>query len=164
MGKFWDREGRLFGLINPVDLVVVILLVVVGWRIFTLYLPRPAQYRKVQVTIGVVIRNVPPYIADSIMMGQDMFRDRDHSYLGKITAKTASPAELILADHGKLWISHSPQNLDVRLILRRTGRIRTGPARAAVLLGKAVIRIGDRVKSHTLYTSVVCDIVSLHLK
>lgn len=164
MRKFLDREGRLFGLINPVDLAVLILLGVVGWRIFTLYLPKPVQYRKIQVTIGMLVRNIPPYVADSIAVGQDVFRDRDQSYLGKITAKTISPAELILADHGKLKIGNSPRNLDMQLTLRRTGQIRTGSPQAAILLGKAVIRIGDRIRSHTLYTSINCEVVTLHLK
>ena len=164
MRKFLDREGRLFGLINPVDLAVLIVLGVVGWRIFTLYLPKPVQYRKVQVTIGMIVRNIPPYVADSIAVGQDLFRDQDQSYLGKITAKTTSPAELILTDYGKLWIGNSPRNLDLRLTVRRTGQIRTGSAGAAILLGKAAIRIGDRIKSHTLYTSINCEVVSLHLK
>lgn len=161
MRKFWDREGKMFGIINPVDLGIIMLLAVVFWRVGMLYLPQSAKYRGVVVTLGVFIPDVPPALVKSIVVGQDLFQNETQAYLGKITAKTAVPAELVLADRGKLLLSRAPRNLDLRLTLRRTGQIRTGPARAAILLGKLAVRIGDPVKAHTLYTSVRGEVETL---
>ncbi|HEY8463696.1 MAG TPA: hypothetical protein VIM29_06725, partial [Bacillota bacterium] len=132
-------------------------------RVFLLYLPQPAKYQEVQVTVGLLARDIPPYLAVSIRVGQDLFQDGTNAYLGKITAKATVPAEVVLPAGDKLLLCRSPRNLDLRLTLRRSGRLRSGPARA-LLLGKLAIRVGDRIQAHSLYTSLVGEVESLRFR
>lgn len=164
MGKFWSAGGKLFGRISLIDLAIFLVAAALIWRVVALYWPQPARYRKVEVTTGLIIRNVPPYIADSLEVGQDLFQDATAAYLGKVIAKTVAPAELILTEDGQLLLRRSPRNLDLRLKLQRVGRIRSGPAHAAVLLGKLTVRIGEPIRAHSLYTSLKGEVETLRCR
>jgi hypothetical protein len=150
--------------INLVDIGVILLLTVAAWRIFHVYLLPPRQARAAQVTLGLLIRDVPPYVSDSITAGQDLFQEGTNSYIGKISSKTAQPAERVVAKDGRLTLVYSPCNFDLRLKLRRNGQIITGPARSGIFLGKLSVRIGGQIKAHTLYTIVTGEIDSVRVR
>lgn len=164
MRKRWNEGGRLWGLINPIDLGVTVLLIVAVWRLFAVYLPPTRQIQTVEVTVGLLIRNVPAHVSQSIAVGQDLFLDSTESYLGKISAKQAQPAEWLVRKDGQLAIDHAPGKFDLFLKLRRRGRIITGSARSGIFLGKLAVRIGERLRTHTLYTAVTGEVASLRLK
>jgi hypothetical protein len=164
MRKCWDEAGRLWGLINPVDLGVIVLLIVAVWRLFAVYLPPARQAQTVEVTVGLLIRNVPAFVSQSIAVGQDLFVDSTESFLGKINAKQVHPAEIIVNRNGQLVIGHVPGKFDLHLKLQRRGRIITGSAPSGIYLGKLAVRIGERLQTHTLYTAVNGEVASLKLK
>jgi hypothetical protein len=164
MRKCWDEEGRLWGLINPIDLGVMVLLIVAVWRLFAVYLPPTRQIQTVEVTVGLLIRNVPVHVSQSIAVGQDLFQDSTESYLGKISVKQAQPAEWIVSKNGQLVIDHAPGKFDLFLKLRRRGRIITESAHGGIFLGKLAVRIGERLQTHTLYTAVTGEVASLNIK
>jgi hypothetical protein len=164
MRRFWDREGRIFGRIHPVDLGLLILLAILVVRIFQLYLPPVRKELKVNVTVGLVVTDLPPYIASSISVGQDLFQDGTGAYLGKISAKTIKPAELILREGGKLIIGRSPRNVDLRVSLHRSGKMVTIPARSGIYLGKLAVRIGDSIHAYTFYTSFSGKIEAIRIR
>jgi hypothetical protein len=164
MRKCRDEAGRLWGLINPIDLMVIGLLIVAVWRLFAVYLPPARHTQTVEVAVGLLIRNVPAYVSQSIAVGQDLFQDNTESYLGKISVKQMQPAELIVSRDGQLTVGHVPGKFDLRLKLRRSGRIITGSTRNGIYLGKLAVRIGERLRTHTFYTAVTGEVVSLNFK
>ena len=153
MRRLWDDEGRILGWIHPVDLGLLLLLAVLIVRIFQLYLPQPAKEQKVEVGLSLLAPDIPPYIAASVSVGQDLFQDETGAYLGKINAKTVNAAEVTFAENGRLCIGNSPRNVDLRVRLRRSGRMVVIPARSGIYLGKLAVRIGDAFKVHTFYAS-----------
>jgi hypothetical protein len=164
MRKCWDEAGRLLGLINPIDLGVTVLLIVAVWRLFAVYLPPARQIQTVEVTVGLLIRNVPVHVSQSIAVGQDLFQDGTESYLGKISVKQAQPAEWIVSKNGRLVIDRAPGRFDLFLKLRRRGRIINESARGGIFLGKLAVRIGERLRTHTFYTAVTGEVASIKVK
>lgn len=154
MRQWLDERGKLFGLIHLLDLAVILIIFIVGIKILADYRPAPLRLRPRIVTVGLLVSDVPPYLAASLAVGQDLFQERTHAYLGKIMAITTQPAELLLEKAGELSSVQSPRNLDLRLELQRNGEVFTGDSKYGVYLGKLAVRVGDSLNCGTLYTSL----------
>ncbi len=158
--KLLNHQGKILGLINPWDLAVIILIILIGAKVIRDYRPESPQTSIKSVSIGLLIRNVPSFMAESLVVGQDLFDDATSAYLGKIQGISTGPAELMLPDKGRMILSRSPRNLDIRLeITRRQGRIEKGTARSGVYLGKIAARVGIRLRAHTRYTAILGEIM-----
>lgn len=158
-----DDQGKLFGLINPVDLAILMILLVLGIKIVSDYRPEPLKLKESPVTYGLLVRNAPMYLVESITVGQDLFYDQYHVYMGKILVKKYQPTEAV--DFGtRPPGSATARNFDLRLELRRNGRIIAGPSRSGVYFGKLPVRVGDRLKAHTMYASIRGEVEYLRIK
>lgn len=164
LDKFLDDQGKLFGLINPLDLGVLLILLILGIKIVSDYRPEPLQLKQNSVTYGLLLRDAPPYLVESIAVGQDLFLEEYHVYLGKIIVKKAQPAELITEERGRMITVASPRNFDLRLEVRRKGRIIAGPSRSGIYFGKFAVRVGERLKAYTMYSSIHGEIEYLRVK
>lgn len=140
------------------------ILLVLGIKVVADYRPEPLKLKQNQVTFGVLVKDAPPYLVESIGVGQDLFLDEYHVYLGKILVKKIQPAEIIIDSGGRVIAATSPRNFDLRLELKRDGRIIAGPSRSGVYFGKLALRVGNRLKAHTMYTSINGEIEYLRIK
>jgi hypothetical protein len=161
--KIIDKHGKLCGFINPLDLAVILILFGLAIQVFLDYRPAPLDFKVQWISIGLLARNVPPYLADSITIGQDVFQDSTGAYLGKIRATRITPAELLLEKGGAPILTQSPSMLDLRILVKNKGRIITGPAGYGVYLGKLGVRVGNHLKVHTLYSSIRGEIEYLRV-
>lgn len=162
--RLFNDQGRLFGIIPPLDLAIIIVIILIGVKIIGDFRPISPPHKERPVTIGLLIRDVPSYIVESLVVGQDLFDDNTVSYLGKIRMIHTEPAEFLLPYNGEIRLIKSPRNLDIRLeISKQKGRIETGPARSGVYLGKIAVRAGNRVRAHTRYTAVHGEIMYVKL-
>jgi hypothetical protein len=158
--KLLDDQGKIFGCINPLDLAVIIVIGLIGAKVIWDFRPVSLQTKEYPVTIGLLVRDVPPYVAESLVVGQDLFDDAFDAYLGKIQAIRTGPAELLLPLNGRVILSRSPRNQDIRLeITKQKGRIEKGTARSGIYLGKIVARVGTRLQAHTRYTAILGEIM-----
>jgi len=164
MKKFLDDQGKLFGLINLFDLGVLLVLLILGIKVVSDYRPEPLKFKQNQVTYGLLVKNAPPYLVKSITVGQDLFLDEYHVYLGKIFVKKIEPAEVMVESGERITLTTSPRNYDLRLELKRDGKVIAGPSRSGVYFGKLAIRVGDRITAHTMYTSINGEIEYLRIK
>lgn len=164
LSKLLDDQGKLFGLINPWDLGILMILMVLGIKVISDYRPEPLRLRETPVRYGLLVRESPPYLVESIAVGQDLFLDQHHVYLGKITVKKVQPAEILVNAGGRVLATTSPRNHDLRIELKRGGRIITGPSRSGVYFGKFPVRVGERLKAHTMYASIDGEIEYLRIK
>jgi len=162
--KLLDQRGRIFGIINLLDLLLIVGLFFLGWRTINQVQPRAQVEEVIIVTYGLLVRNVPPYLAESITAGQELYQIKQQAYLGKVVVKEVTPAELILQQTEKLVVLLSPVNLDLRLKMRRTGKVITGAAGSGIYLGKIPIRVGERVSAQTRYTTLQAEVEYLRIK
>lgn len=151
-------------MINPWDLGIILILTVLGIKIISDYRPEPLKLRENPVSYGLLVRDAPPYLAESIAVGQDLFLDGPHVYLGKITAKRVQPAEILVDAGGRVLATTAPRNVDLRLELKREGRIIAGPSRSGVYFGNFPLRVGGRLKAYTMYASIDGEIEYLRIK
>lgn len=161
--RLWDEHGRIGGWIHPVDLAIIMLVAVIGLRMIIPVFSGSVRSQPRDVTVSLMIKNIPPYLAESIKLGQNVYRDGSEAFIGRVAIKRALPAELILERDGKVILAQAPRNLDLHLELRGQARVATGPGRIGVLLGKTPIRVGDPLRAHTLYTAFVAEVESLKL-
>lgn len=159
-----NDQGKLFGLINPFDLGILLILLILGIKVVSDYRPEPLKLKQNQVTFGLLVKNAPPYLVRSILVGQDLFLDEYHVYLGKILAKKIEPAEVMIEAGERIILTTSPRNYDLRLELKRDGRVISGPSRSGVYFGKLAVRVGNRLKAHTMYTSINGEIEYLQIR
>ena len=164
MNKIIDEQGKLFGLINLFDLGLIIILLLLGIKVLSDYRPAPLDLSERQVAVGLAVKNVPAYLADNIKVGQDLFLDGSNIYLGKIYTKRVGPAEILVTENGKIVVAESPRNVDLRLELKKKGRLVTGPARAGVYFNNFAVRVGDPLKAHTLFASFQGEIDLLRVE
>ncbi len=164
MRKIVDEQGRLFGLINLLDLAIVLVLLLLGLKVLADYKPVAPDFRYLQVTLSLLVPNIPPYLAENLRVGQNAYHDNTGAYLGKVIDIQTVPAELLLLKNGEIILEKSPRNLDVRIRLQNRGRELKGPAQSGIYLGKLAVRVGDHVRVHTMYTSFRADIESMKVK
>jgi len=162
--RLWDEKGKVFGLINPVDLLVILIIFAVGVKVLWEFRPAPFKLRENRVTVGLLIKNVPVYLGRSITVGQDLFLDGADTYLGKIRRKQTEPAVLLLQKDGELLLGRSPRDQDLRLEIGRSGEVLTGPGKNGIYLGRLAVRVGDSLRAHTLYTSIKTEIEYIKVK
>lgn len=163
--KLLNDQGKILGFITPLDLAVIIVIILIGVKIIGIYRPVPPKQKERQVTFGILIRDAPPHVVQSLAIGQDLFEDTTDSYLGKIRFIRTEPAELLLPYQGGIRLAKSPRNLDIRLeMTKQKGRIETGLGRSGVYLGKIAARVGSSVRAHTRYTAVQGEIIDVKFK
>lgn len=164
MKGWFNQQGKLFGLINPWDLLVILLLFVLAIKVITYYRPAPLQLQKTPVKWGLLIESAPPYLAQSLAVGQNLFHDRTNGYLGKITAITVEPAPLVQEDDGKLVQLKSPYYQRLKLELTREAEVLTGSSKYGIYFGRTVMRVGETIAGHTLYTAVKGEVAYLKIE
>lgn len=158
MKRFIDDQGKICGLINPLDLLVILILFFLGIVLLQKYQPEPLNIQREVAVYGILVRNTPPYVAASIRVGQELIQDPAGISLGVIYQKASHPAEIMLHHDGKLSAASSPRNLDLRLELRRYARVVMGPSQYGVYVNRLPLRVGAPVRAHTLYTQITGEI------
>lgn len=163
MKQWLDAKGKLFGLINPLDLLVILILFALGIKVIGDFRPASMRLHPSPVTLRIVVKDVPPYLVKSLFVKDDVYQDRTNVYLGTITAINTQPAEIMVQSDGKLKLVNSPRNLDLRIELKRSAEVVTGTPKSGVYLGKLAVRVGQLVDCHTPYTALHGEIEALRI-
>ena len=150
-------------MVNPWDLFIILSLMILGIKVISDYRPEALRLKENPVTYGLLVRNVPQFLVESIAVGQDLFLDQHHVYLGKITAKKIQPAEILVNAGDRVLVTNSPRNFDLRIELKRDGRIIAGPSRSGIYIGKFPLRVGAKLKACTMYTLIDGEIEYLRI-
>jgi hypothetical protein len=161
MPKILDQQSKLFGIINPIDLTILLILLVLAIQLCARYLPAPFALREEPVTIGLLARNAPVYLAEGIKPGEQLYDNKTGTLLGEITVKKVQPAEVLLTVGDKLVPVQSPRHVDLRLTVVRPGRVVVSRARQGVYLDRIVLRIGESRSVHSLYTALKLEVETL---
>ena len=102
--KLLDENGRLFGKVSLIDLLVVLIVIVMAVALHVKNNRLNASNTTLgstPITFTVIAENVPTYQANAIQVG-DPIHDRDRSsggLIGRITSIESSPAVFV----DKLW-------------------------------------------------------------
>ncbi len=161
--KILDRHGRLFGLINIIDLLLV---VIIAAGIFAV-----AQHRLVwgeqarvherqPIEVVFVVEAVREPTLRVIHPGNEVVDSRTNTYLGTVTHVEAEPATIVYHENdGRIHETTSPSRVDIWVTVR-------GPAAVSsnlIQLGQTEIRIGVQVPLKTNIYAVSSRVMYVNL-
>lgn len=101
MSKLIDRNGRLFGKVSVIDLVVVLIVVVMAFALNVKNNDLDASKTSgssTPITFTIRVENLPLYTVDAIQVGDTLY-DKDRSSggaIGRITAIETLPASKVV--------------------------------------------------------------------
>ncbi|MDD7352213.1 DUF4330 domain-containing protein [Peptoniphilus sp. AGMB00490] len=160
--KIIDKKGRLFGLINIVDLLVIILilaLVAVGVKRFgTKAAVGEASTKKGVITAEV--KDVRDVTANNIKVGDKIFDYDKGTYLGKIVAAEVEPYKDKTEYQGKFYNSEVPGKY--RVIMTIDADVKE--TEDFYQVGTEQIRIGAEMRIKNKNITTFMTILGIELK
>lgn len=163
--RLFDEKARLFGVINIIDLLVIVLVVVAsGGFYYVRYGAGVSQANKAQPhTIEAVflVNNVRMATVNVINVGDHVRDSRTNNYLGEIIALDVKPAEVVVQQpDGRLVESVSSSRKDIYVTLRGPGTVSPNN----IILGTNEIRIGTRISLKTNMYAVETTVMEIKFK
>ncbi len=139
--KIIDEKGRLFGIINIIDLFIsVMLIVLIGFGAYKVFRVNPTVAVNTQkVTMVYFIQEVRDVTYNAIEEGE-IAKDYDkNSVYGKIIKKEAMPAlKMAETADGRFVEAEIPNRLDVKVYIEGDAVI----SKTGVYMGGQEIRVG----------------------
>ncbi|NLG86481.1 MAG: DUF4330 domain-containing protein [Firmicutes bacterium] len=155
-----DEKGRLFGLVNIIDLAVLVLIIAVAARVGLksklLKAVNPSTLQPVEVVL--LVEDVRSATADAIAEGDTVLNTKSNAVLGELIKKEVVPAvkEIETAD-GRLVKAESPFRKDVYITVRGQGQV-TGNV---IILGGYEMRVGANAQVKGLKFAVNSTVFSV---
>ena len=143
--KFIDEKGKLFGIINPVDLIVILLILAVvagvGYRIFSSRLNgdnNPFSGEK-EVYITLYAQQQLPEVAKSIKKGDRLVANNQYTNAEVVEIVSVEKAATVSPNsEGKSVLSEHPLWQDVTILIKD----KVNPASLPLKAGEQEIRVG----------------------
>lgn len=156
-----DKKGRLFGLINVIDLLVIILVMVVVARFAIKANQKPLANVEKKLEVVLLVKDVRDATANVIKEGDIVRETKTNNLLGSVTKVEVKPAETLVntADGRILKVQH-PVLKDVYITLEGTGTV----GENAIVLGGTEIRIGTTLQVKTNIYSVASTVMEIKVK
>jgi hypothetical protein len=156
--SFIDKKGRLFGLINVIDLLVIILVVAVVAR-FALNPQKSSltnEEKKIQVVL--LVKDVRDATANVIKEGDVVRETKTNNRLGKVTKVEVKPAEtLVTTADGRVLNVPNPVLKDVYVTVEGSATV----GENAIVLGGTEVRIGTALQMKTNLYAVVATVMEI---
>lgn len=163
--RLFDQKGRLFGLINIIDLLVLMLVTVGALGVYYVrFVPgrvaaRRAEERGIEAT--VVVANVRMATVDVIKIGDRVRDSKTNAFLGEVINIDARPAEVVLQQpDGRFVESASTTRKDVYVTISGSGTV----SENAITIGGSEIRIGTRIALKTNLYAVESTVMAINIK
>ncbi|TYP57819.1 DUF4330 domain-containing protein [Thermosediminibacter litoriperuensis] len=153
-----DKKGRLFGLINIIDLMVILLIVAVAGRFALKAQQRPVGSAEKKIEVVLLVKDVRDATASVIKEGDIVRETKTNNLLGKITKVEVRPAEtLVNTADGRVVSVPNPVLKDVYVTLEGSGTA----GENAIVIGGTEIRIGTVLQIKTNIYSVVATVMGI---
>lgn len=156
VSRFLDERGRLFGKVNVVDLLV--LLVVVAVVLFAVVRLVGDTSESVPVKVTYVVEAVRQPTVD-VLQAKGTVTDTSGTVLGKVVDVRVTPTrEEYMTPEGELKVFDSPVFKDVSIVVEGEGRMSGSTVRIGSIplrVGKRVTLVGVGFEVQTMITSVL---------
>lgn len=143
--KLFDEKGRIFGLINYVDLLVILMIVLVGAKFLVV--------DKVQDDITIINNNqeirfvyevngIRDISVGSVQIGDVFKDDKTKGVLGEVVAKEVNKAKMATTNsNGEVIYAEIPDRYVMRLTIKGSGVAND----SEVKIGGTVLQIGKLI-------------------
>ena len=142
--KFIDEKGRLFGFINPVDLIVIVLILSiiggVGYRFLSSRLNKDGNIlsgdKEAYVTLYANLQT--PEVADAIKIGDKLVANNQYTDAEVVDVKVEPAAYVSPNSEGKAVKSEHPLWKDITI----TVKDKVNPSNVILKVGDQEVRVG----------------------
>jgi len=139
VSRFLDERGRLFGKVNVVDLLV--LLVIIAIVVFAVVRLTGEASKTVPVRVTYVVEAVRQATVDALQP-KGTVRDNGGTVLGKVVDVVVTPTrEEFMTPEGQLKAFDSPVFRDVSIVVEGEGKL----SGSTVRIGSVPLRVGKKV-------------------
>lgn len=156
-----DKKGRVFGLINIIDLLVILLIVAVVGRFTLMQKQKSAGAVTKNIEIVVHVKGVRDATCDVVKVGDVVKETKTNAVLGKITNVEVVPSEtLVETADGRIVVAPNPVYKDMYITLQGLG----SAGENAIVLGSNEIRVGTTLQLKTNMYSVTSTVMSIDVQ
>ncbi len=142
--KIVDEKGKLFGIINIIDLVVLLVVVLlIGGGIKRMREKPDATAKTKKAFITIEVTDVKDFIVEGIMIGDPLYFNDENEKVGKIVDKKVEPyKKTIESADGKWILSEVPE----KHVVLMTVDADVKETSDAIIVGEEEIRVGAQFK------------------
>lgn len=157
-----DEKGRLFGRVNIVDLLIILVIVALAGRVaygrILDYVAPAISAEKVEIEVELLVSGVRQATIDVLQPGTNLYHTQTNAYLGVLTDLRIEPAEIMIQlPDGGIIESTSAIRYDVYMTVKGPARI----TERVILLGNTEIRVGTRVPLQSRLASVAATVMAI---
>lgn len=156
-----DKKGRLFGIINIIDLAVLLMVAVLAFGTYTKMTARAQQNQQVvlqEIEMDIFIKDVMPFALDSFAVGDVVKDSNTKTTLGTISEIKSEPyQEPVVDPQGNYVLKEVPNKLNITLTVTGQGQVNRDSIRIQkdeVLVGNVLIINTHRSKVQAVIVGV----------
>jgi len=155
-----DKRGRIFGLINIIDLLVILLILAVVGRFALKAQQRPSAIESKNIEVVLLVKEVRDATANVIKEGDIVSETKTNMLLGKVTNVEVIPSDtLVNTADGRVVNYPNPILKDVYVTLVGTGTV----GENATVIGNSEIRVGTILNVKTNVYSVISTVMGIRV-
>lgn len=156
-----DNKGKVFGLINVIDLLVILLIVAVVGRFTLKQKQKSAGAVTKSIEVVLHVKEVRDATADVVKVGDIVKETKSNAVLGKISDVKVQPSEtLVETADGRVVVYPNPVFKDMYITLIGSG----SAGENAIVLGSNEIRVGTALQLKTNLYSVTTTVMDINVK
>lgn len=125
--KLIDEKGKLFGLINVVDLIVLLLVIVVAAGAYSRFTPETSsagQGELQEIEVKVMLPEVMEFAANSFSVGDELINANNSAYFGQIKDIVIQPiSQKVIDEEGQVVLDKSNQRYNATLTVAVQGQV-----------------------------------------
>ncbi len=159
-----DEKGRLLGLVNIVDLVVIILVLALAlgayYRVAPAARQEPVELQEVEIQL--LITEVMSFSVDSFLQGDHVYCSSEEFLLGEITSKEVQPLKhTVISQEERLLVKEevTPQRYNLVLTLNTRAEVRE---EGSIIKEGEPLLVGDIMTIETRRSKARATIYSLN--
>lgn len=160
--KIIDKRGKVFGIINVIDLMVVLLIALLVYGSVTRLRKSPvaeAETKKALVTVE--ISNVREATVDGIVVGDPLYHYDKGTFFGTIVDKKVEPyKQPVESGDGNLVLAEVPEKYVVTLTVEADAK----DSESVVVIGGEHVRIGTQFRLKNKNIAVFSTIMKVELE
>lgn len=162
--RILDEKGRIFGKINIIDLVVIIVLVAAavwfGYSMLGKNLQQDVTERQQETEITVVTSGIRVTTAEAIAKGGKAFEFKTGAHIGEIVDVKTEPARVWLVQGNGKWVqTESEDRVDAFVTIRGTARI----GENVITMNGVEIRVGGSIGLKTKFAAFESHVMLMDL-
>ena len=159
-----DEKGRLFGRLNLIDLLVVLLVLGVGGRYAYTHLvsrePLVTREKERTIEVTTLLSAVREASIQALPVGSRLYETKSGAYLGEVVRTEAKPADIVfIGNDGRTYETTSNSRKDFFVTIRGRGRV----SENTVMLGGIELRVGTTLPIKSNIYSGVSVVYAINL-